>query len=276
MRFEGNLNGESMAPSVPAAPALTIAPRGTFLSPALARRFGGPPAYEIKFLLDPARAAQVEQWARRSLSFDPYANPEHGFTYRIHTLYLDTAGQDMFRRVPGHKRHKFRVRRYGAEPVVYLERKSKTGDWVSKRRTKVEAAELPRLAEPLEDPGWPGFWFRRRVAFRRLQPTWRVSYDRVAHVGAGTNGTLRLTLDRQIQSGPAIGWEITELSDARPALSDQVIVELKYRAAMPASFKGLLVEMGLLPRQASKYRLGVASFSPGSMTGRQGSNATGH
>jgi hypothetical protein len=259
MRFEGHLTGESLAPTA-ATGGPSIANRGTYLSPALARRFGGPPAYEIKFLLDSARAERVEEWARERLAYDPFADPERGYTYRIHTLYLDTPGLDMFRRVPGHKRHKFRVRRYGAEPIVYLERKSKTDDWVAKRRTKIASEELSRLAEFPADAKWAGFWYRRRLAFRRLQPTWRVSYDRVAYVGPGLNGSLRLTLDRQVRCAPATGWESEEWAAGRAALADQVIVELKYRAAMPAAFKGLLVELGLLPRQASKYRMGVATW----------------
>ena len=257
MRFEGVRSADALPP--PAA-VLSLPKANEYLSPALARRFGGPPAYEIKFLLDPDRAERIEDWARTHLSYDPYADPALGYTYRIHTLYLDTAGFDMFRRVPGHKRHKFRVRRYGAEPVVYLERKTKTGDWVAKRRTKVAADELSRLDEFPADPGWPGFWFRRRLAFRRLRPTCRVSYDRVAHVGPGPNGLLRLTLDRNIHTAPAVGWEIADFPAPRPALTERVIVELKYRAAMPAAFKTLLVDLGLAPRQASKYRLGVAAW----------------
>ena len=261
MRFEGVRSADILPPSAaPAAAALSPPKANEYLSPALARRFGGPPAYEIKFLLDAGRAGQIEDWAQTHLSYDPYADPEHGYTYRIHTLYLDTVGFDMFRRVPGHKRHKFRVRRYGGEPVVYLERKTKTGDWVAKRRTKIAADELTRLTEVPVDPRWPGYWFRRRLAFRRLQPTCRVSYDRVAHVGPGPNGLLRLTLDRHIRTGPAVGWEIAELAAPRPTLAEQVIVELKYRAAMPAAFKTLLVDLGLAPRQASKYRLGVAAW----------------
>jgi VTC domain len=261
MRFEGTRSAEFMPPPVATAP-VPLSQANEYLSPALARRFGGPRAFEIKFLLDIARAEQVEDWAKQNLAFDPFANPERGNAYRIHTLYLDTAGMNMYRRVPGHKRHKFRIRRYGAEPFVYLERKSKTRDWVAKRRTKIAFDELPRLFESPADPRWAGFWFRRRLVFRRLQPTWRVSYDRVAHVGKGVNGTLRLTLDRHVNCAPANSWEIEELPESRPALADRVIVELKFRAAMPATFKGLLVELGLLPRQASKYRLGVAAFNP--------------
>jgi hypothetical protein len=258
MRFEGSLSN-LLTPSANGGSA-SLPLNGTYLSPGLARVFGGPPAFEIKFLLDADRAAQIEDWAARNMTFDPHADPTRNNSYRIHTLYLDTPGRDMFRRVPGHVRHKFRVRRYGSEPVVYLERKSKTADRVAKRRSKVPADELTRLDEVTLDPAWPGFWFRRRLAFRRLRPAWRVSYDRVAHVGPGHNGLLRMTLDRRVSGGPADGWSIDELPAARPALAGTVIVELKYKAAMPAVFKALLVDLGLLPRQASKYRLGVVAW----------------
>jgi hypothetical protein len=46
-------------------------------------------------------------------------------------------------------------------------------------------------------------------------------------------------------------------------LAGEDIVELKYRAALPALFKGLLAEAGLSPSQASKYRLGVQVWGPG-------------
>jgi hypothetical protein len=236
---------------------------GIYLSPALARAFGGPPAYEIKFLLDPDRAERVEEWARRHMSFDPHADPARGHTYRIHTLYLDTPRLEMFRRVPGHKRHKFRVRRYGTEPFVFLERKTKTGDWVAKRRTKIDDGELMRLFAAPADPAWPGHWFRRRLAVRGLRPSCQVSYDRVAHISPGPIGALRLTLDRQVQCAPAAGWGLGELPSARPALHDDVIVELKYRAAMPAVFKALLAHLGMCPQQTSKYRLGVAAWELG-------------
>jgi hypothetical protein len=264
MRFEGTLSGLFTPPSSAGGAAVPPVTAGAYLSPALVRKFGGPPAFEIKFLLDPERAGHLEAWARRHMSYDPYADPDRGYAYRIHTLYLDTPGRDMFRRVPGHVRHKFRVRRYGAEPVVYLERKSKTGDRVVKRRTKVPVEDLCRLDEVPADPKWPGFWFRRRLTFRRLRPAWRVTYERVAHVGPGPNGMLRMTLDRQVSGAPADGWAIEELPLARPALPGQLIVELKYKAAMPAVFKGLLVDLHLLPKQASKYRLGVSAWDAAS------------
>jgi hypothetical protein len=247
-----------------------------YLSPALARSFGGPPAFETKYVLDPARAERVEEWARRYLQFDPHADPANGGVYRVHTLYFDTPGRDMFRRAPGHARHKFRVRRYGAEPVLFLERKTRVGDRVVKRRTRIEDTDLIRLAGGLADPTWSGHWFHRRLSVRGLRPACRVSYDRVAHIDAGANGPLRLTLDRRVHCALADDFAIAELPIAKPALNGEVIVELKYRTAMPALFKDLLVELGLAPRPTSKYRLGVAACNGSSAagSGRRGEEAS--
>jgi hypothetical protein len=262
MRFEG------LQPNLLSPPAGTNGTNGRphrkpgiYLSPALARAFGGPPAFEMKFQLDPARAERVEHWARRHLSLDPFADPQQGDGYRVHTLYFDTPAGDLFRRVPGHARHKFRVRRYGSESVVYLERKTRVGDRVMKRRTRIDSAELGRLLEPVPDPTWAGHWYWRRLAFRKLRPASRLSYDRAAFVAAGANGSLRLTLDRRVQCSPADGLLLGELSAPRLALDGVVIVELKFRAAMPAPFKALLLEMELAPRSTSKYRLGVAAWN---------------
>src|SRR5207253_5163546 len=90
--------------------------------------------------------------------------------------------------------------------------------------------------------------------------TCRLSYDRVAHVSGGINGTFRLTLDRRVHCSTAAELDVGEMPAPRPALNGEVIVELKYRAAMPALFKGLLAELGMAPRPTSKYRLGVTAW----------------
>ena len=115
----------------------------------------GVPAFELKFLLDPARAECVTAWARRHLSPDPHADPALGGAYRVHSLYLDTAGLDIYHRGDSYRRRKYRLRRYGAEPWLYLERKSRWGDRVAKRRTRVDEGEVGRLLVELHDVSWP-------------------------------------------------------------------------------------------------------------------------
>src|SRR5439155_22125195 len=103
-------------------------------------------AYELKFLLDETRAQDVEAWAELRLALDPHSDPALGGASRTTSLYFDTPELDVYHRAPSYRRRKFRVRRYGSAPEVFLERKSKWGDRVAKPRTAVPAAELPLLA----------------------------------------------------------------------------------------------------------------------------------
>jgi hypothetical protein len=56
----------------------TIATVERASSPSLAERSRGGDAFELKFLIDEARAAQIEDWARRRLAPDPHGNPALG------------------------------------------------------------------------------------------------------------------------------------------------------------------------------------------------------
>jgi len=228
------------------------------LSPSLATSGpNGAPAYELKFLLDAAQARQVEAWAARHLALDPHADAARGNAYRIAGLYLDTPAWDVYHRRGMHKCRKWRLRRYAAAPGLFLERKSKAGDRVSKRRTSIPDAEVDWLKRPLPEPSWGGHWFHRRMILRQLQPALRICYDRLAHVGVSAEGSLRLTLDRDIRCAPAQGWNIGDFKDGLSLLRGQIILELKYRSSLPALFKRLLHDMGLNPRPVSKYRLGI-------------------
>ena len=80
-----------------------------------------------------------------------------------------------------------------------------------------------------------------------------------AYVGVSPDGPIRLTLDREIHCTPAEGFDCAA-AGGLPILTDQVILELKFRLAMPALFKRLVEEMALVPAAASKYRLGVQAW----------------
>jgi hypothetical protein len=105
------------------------------------------PAFELKFQLSLAEAHDVETWARQHLHPDPHG--EQG-SYRITSVYCDTPRLDTFHRSPGYKRNKFRLRRYGETPMIYLECKRRWGDRVKKKRAEVSVGELSLLGS---DPG---------------------------------------------------------------------------------------------------------------------------
>jgi hypothetical protein len=250
---------EADVPSHPPLPAV---------SPGLVRSPAAVPAFEVKFLLSEEQARECERRLRRRLTPDPHGDPALGGAYRVTSVYFDTAAFDVYRRSEGHRRRKFRVRRYGTNLTAYLERKTKSAQQVRKRRTAVPLGELPRLAGEVA-AGWPGAWFVKRIGLRNLRPVCRVTYDRVALVGHTPDGPIRATFDRAAVGAPANGPGPDPVADGSRLLNGEVIGELKFLRAMPALFKSLMEDLRLTPGPVSKYRRCVeaAGLAP---------NGTGH
>lgn len=235
------------------------------------------PAFELKFLVPLAQAQLISDWASRHMTPDPHGDPRLDGAYHTSTLYLDTPGRDVYYRSIGHRRRKFRVRRYGTADAVYLERKTRVGDRVAKRRVAVPHTEIVRLASPMSLVDWPGHWFHRSVLLRRLQPAALITYERRAFQGSGTQGNMRLTLDRDICGTLASEW-LTEGHDRIPLLESHAIVEFKFHGSLPTMFKELAQKHGLSPTIVSKYRLccnawGASSVPNADMPARRSKHA---
>jgi hypothetical protein len=226
------------------------------------------PAFELKFQLPEEQARSVAAWARQHLNVDPYGVPELDHAYRVHGLYFDTPALDVYHRSPGYKRKKYRLRRYGSGVLVFLEQKRKSAGRVAKRRVQVDEAELDRLRETPIELAWHGAWFHRRISVRKLQPSCLISYERQAYFGQNGEGPLRLTLDRRIRSQPADRWAVEEVADGRQILTEQVLLELKFRRHLPALFKGLMQDFSLTPGPLSKYRLAIQAMGRNTVPGR--------
>lgn len=244
------------------------------VSPSLwPRVHGQSPAFEMKFLLDESRARDVERQLAGRLSLDPHSDRELGNAYRVTTVYCDTRDFDVFHRVGSHRRRKYRVRRYGNEPRVYLERKTKQGERVRKRRTVIDGRELPSLSSFSVggdgDGNWPGHWFHEQLLLRRLEPVCCVEYVRTAYVGVHDEGPLRLTFDRNIRSTLVSDWTTELTGDGVPALAGQVVCEFKFRGALPGVFKSVIQALMLEPAGVSKYRhcIRTAGGAAGGATG---------
>jgi hypothetical protein len=219
-----------------------------------------PLAAEIKFLIDPSLAPAIRQWARQRLGPDPHGAGPAGDEYDIASIYFDTPDFAVLRREGSFGRAKFRVRRYGQDDVVFLERKLRRPGLLIKRRT---AAPLHTLACLRDDESglWGGEWFGRRLLARQLQPVCQVSYRRMARMAQAAGGPLRLTLDSDLEAVPVQAPEfITAGAGARPFFADRLIMELKYRERLPALFRQLVEEFALQACPASKYRSGMAAL----------------
>ncbi|MBY0232196.1 MAG: polyphosphate polymerase domain-containing protein, partial [Gemmataceae bacterium] len=221
------------------------------LSPSL--RKGGGPAFELKYVLTLDEAAQAEEWARSALAPDPHGKDG---AYRTLSLYCDTPARDVFHRSRGYRRSKYRIRRYEQGGFLHLERKTRRGDRVSKKRSVLALDHLPLVESADPEPEWDWGWFLRQVRFRDLSPAARLGYARTAFVGGCPEGPMRLTIDRGLRGEPAAGWDVGPLRDPRPLLEGKAVLELKYADALPGPFRRLLeILPPNRPGGASKYRL---------------------
>jgi hypothetical protein len=226
------------------------------------------PAFEIKFQVDESKAHDLASWAQRHLNLDPHADPACDNSYRVHGMYFDTAALDVFHRSPGYKKKKYRLRRYGDNAELFLEQKRKSAGRVAKRRIQIAETELERLREIPTDLEWAGHWFHRRITMRKLEPSCCISYQRQAYFGHNAEGPLRLTLDRHVRCQSADHWSVIEVADGLPKLTDQVLLELKFRRHLPALFKGLMQDFALTPGPLSKYRLAIQALGRATPNGR--------
>jgi hypothetical protein len=224
-------------------------------------------ASEVKFMVDPATAGLVRERARALLHPDPHGSGPDSDEYLTSTLYFDTADFNVYHRRGSYRRAKYRIRRYGqADGVfgvfgVFLERKLRTSDLLSKRRSYVEVGDLERLLSRPQDNVWAGHWFHQRVAARQLQPVCQVAYRRTARVGVTEAGPIRLTLDESLRGCMVNGPAFQDAAESAP-LTERIIVEMKFRGGMPALFRRVVEEFALSPARVSKYRLGIEATRP--------------
>jgi hypothetical protein len=215
-------------------------------------------ATELKFILEPALAGRVREWARIHLDPDPHGAGTAGDEYLTTSLYFDTEEFHVYQRRGSFGRSKYRIRRYGAADAAFLERKLREPTILAKRRTLVPLTGLERLEQAC-DSAWSGGWFHARVNARRLRPVCQVAYRRTARVSTATGDVVRLTLDDTLMAQPASAIGFREPRGV-PVLDGRQILELKFRHHPPAVFKRLVEEFALTPAPASKYRLSMAAL----------------
>ena len=228
------------------------------MSPSIDTRETREFAYETKFLVSPSVADAITGWARDRLSPDPNAGGNAHDEYRTMTLYFDTDRFDVLQKRESYGRSKYRVRRYGDNREIFLERKLRNNRLLSKRRTSVDLSSVGRLAGN-PDPMWAGHWFHRRLIGRQLRPVCQLSYVRTARVAMTSDGLVRLTLDRDLRARRANGLTFHP-DPGRRLLDHDVILELKYRVSLPAMFKLLVEQYALTPIPISKYRVGATAL----------------
>jgi hypothetical protein len=152
---------------------------------------------------------------------------------------------------------------------LFFERKLKTHDHVTKRRSIVELAELPRLGNADPVKGWAGHWFHRRILARELGLVCQVAYDRTALVYSNGHGPIRMTLDRNVRAIATGDLAFHPLGGAPALIGDRAILELKFYRSLPPVFEELIDTFSLTPQPISKYRIALNSLQLASVARTQ-------
>ena len=214
-------------------------------------------AREIKFVVDAARGPEVQAWMRANLAPDEFGSgPEHD-QFETSSLYFETGAFDVFHRRGSYGKSKYRVRRYGASPIMFLERKFRTERVLIKRRTTAAVEDFERIAGNAPDPAWYGYWFHRRLVARRLNPLVQVSYVRTARLGTSPHGKVRMTIDFDLRVLPLPDRAFLP-GTGMPLLEGQNIIEVKYCVNLPPVFRQLISQFALTTQPISKYRAGLS------------------
>ncbi|MFO0865398.1 MAG: polyphosphate polymerase domain-containing protein [Gemmataceae bacterium] len=222
------------------------------ISPGLVSREEAGQAFEMKYLLTLEEAVWFEAWAREHLSPDSYGDQGR---YRVQSIYLDTPSLDVYHRLKGYRRSKFRIRRYDEAPHVFLERKSKRGTEVRKFRSQLPISDVDQLAttEPVPE-AWEAAWFVRKLVRRRLRPACQIAYSRTAFFGMSENSPVRLTIDRNLIGRQWNQWHLQTMTEGVQLAPEKAMLELKFHNRMPVLLQDLLPKLQAHPAKFSKYR----------------------
>ena len=215
--------------------------------------------YEAKFLASEETVHRLEEVVADRLTLDPHVDLGER-SYEVETLYFDTPTFSVFHKTAGFRTTKHRIRRYGLSENAFLERKTKSGGRVRKRRIPVALAELNRS---LQDPSPGSEWFANRIVAKSLAPVCRIAYERTAYFGEGDTGPMRITFDRRLRASSASGLDWNSDLRAVPLPIAGIIVELKFTESMPVLFKNAVQTFGLTTTTASKYRAAVETLRLG-------------
>ncbi|MBE5766307.1 MAG: polyphosphate polymerase domain-containing protein [Clostridiales bacterium] len=216
-----------------------------------------PTRHELKFYINNGDMAALGARLEKVLYRDSHAG-KNG-EYFIRSVYFDDYVNSAYyeKLEGGEARDKYRIRVYGMnEKQIYLERKRKMGDSISKSSVHITrrlAEQImdgnPNRLELLNEPLLKDLFVLMRT--RLLRPVVRVDYWREAFIYPVEN--TRVTFDKRLTTGPFPAG-LFDTSPGIMALDDErQILEVKYDHVLPAIVSNLLAGVPAERSAISKY-----------------------
>jgi hypothetical protein len=231
--------------------------------------------YELKYLIPNRVALRVRDFVRQHLELDEYGADQAGFSYPVHSLYLDSDDWKIYwRTINGDKnRFKLRIRYYSdcLQTPVFFEIKRRMKDVILKQRCAIKrGGEQAVLAGQLPAPEYfassnpaERFSLQRFLELMldlNAKPKIHVAYLREAYVSP-FNNEVRLTMDRDVRAQPRFeGQLVTVMEKPLACTNETVILELKFTGRFPNWYRDLVRTFDCFQTGAAKYVEGAALY----------------
>ncbi|HLU37775.1 MAG TPA: polyphosphate polymerase domain-containing protein [Planctomycetota bacterium] len=220
--------------------------------------------YECKYLVPELTAVELQRAFAGYIQPDEHAAKHADHSYSIASLYLDSADLRLHHETQGGQRtrYKLRIRTYGDDPAdpVFFEIKRRHNAIITKSRVMLPRPAMAeffagRLDPATLSPRDQGCMaeFATRLVELHARPVVIVRYRRQAYVGALEPG-VRVTFDRMICCAPSEEAVVRHGGDGWIPVEDRrVVVELKFRGAMPGWMQDAVHRFELRRTSYSKY-----------------------
>ena len=228
--------------------------------------------FELKYRIGENVALAVRDFVRGYLDCDPFGVDQPGFSYPVHSVYLDSDDLYLYHTTVNSDRNRFklRLRFYDDNPEspIWFEIKRRVDRVIAKQRGGVRR-EAVGLILAGQLPGWEHLAdenprtlaaiqeFSRLMSRLQAKPRAHVAYMREAWISP-VNNSVRVTMDRAVLCEPeVVGKFATRMEKPVNVFGSEVTLELKFTDRFPDWFRDMARVFNLTPSGAAKYVNGV-------------------
>ncbi len=210
--------------------------------------------YELKYFITDHKRTILTQRLNSLLELD--RNVDKDGSYLVKSIYFDDIFNSKFYdKIQGvDRRDKFRIRTYGEDSPIKLEKKIREGDRIKKRVLNLSKEDYDRIIRNrfdfhlIEgDHLWYEFYFEYRHKF--LRPVVLVLYKRIPYIYKD----VRITIDTDIMASPEC-----DLFKDNPycySITNMSVLEIKFDNYLPSFIKDVINVSGLQQLSISKYAI---------------------
>lgn len=195
------------------------------------------------------------------------AHTDETGSYIVNSLYFDTPARRDFmdNEMGAWRRRKIRLRSYaqtGGESIFRLEEKFRDGEVTGKRSVVLTPAQANAVSVGdygcLLGAGETAERFYTLLCAELYRPVLCVQYHREAYLD--TVSGLRVTFDTDVRFGSPHHFGHEQTLFANDAGVDEVVLEIKYSAAVPAWLTSAMQRAGCVIGAKSKYADGMRAY----------------